>query len=675
MPQIHAPRRSIAAFAAISVWVASTAIGLAGCAATKTALIEPPPALRLEGVPGLPQSLLAATQRYNAVSGHQFSDWHPTRLEMLVSHRSPGASTAQLYRLRSPQGTLEPLTDDKEPAVNARWEPRGRFIVFARGSGGDEAYQLYRLDPETGKAVQFTEAGQRHAFQDWIMSRSLALVASVPLDRTAEGGRRSEVTTTLALVDPLQPAARKVLAELPGSGWFGAQVAPDESQLAITRYVSATQSEIWLIDLGNGKQRRVLPAENETLRASHLLAGWSHDGRSLLVKSDRASEFSELMRFEMASGALTRLTAKTPWDIELATLSADGRTLALTANVDGRDELRLIDPSSGAASAQPASATLPAGSVTRGLFHRQANQLALVVSSAQGPAQIHSLDIASGSTTAWTQPIGTAGLELQRLPEQQIVRWQAFDGRTVSGVLSLPPARFGGRRPVVMLVHGGPEAQAKQGWQGRWNYLVQQLGVAVLEPNVRGSRGYGKTFLDLDNGRLREDSVKDMASAIDWMAGQPHLDAQRVLVVGGSYGGYMALAASTLLADRIAGAVSTVGISSFVSFLENTESYRRDLRRAEYGDERDPLMRSFLHSISPLGRVANINKPLMVVQGKNDPRVPWTESEQIVRSLQSRGTPVWYLLADNEGHGFARRENADFYFAALVRFAEQTLRP
>jgi dipeptidyl aminopeptidase/acylaminoacyl peptidase len=205
--------------------------------------------------------------------------------------------------------------------------------------------------------------------------------------------------------------------------------------------------------------------------------------------------------------------------------------------------------------------------------------------------------------------------------------------------------------------------------------LIEQLGVALLEPNVRGSTGYGKTFTDLDNGKLREDSVKDMAAAIDWIATQPSLDASRVLVVGGSYGGYMALAAATRLADRIAGAVSVVGISNFVSFLENTETYRRDLRRVEYGDERDPAMREHLTRISPLTNVAQITKPLMVAQGKNDPRVPWTESEQIVRSLQARNTPVWYLLADNEGHGFARRENSDYYFATFIGFIQQTVKP
>jgi dipeptidyl aminopeptidase/acylaminoacyl peptidase len=265
------------------------------------------------------------------------------------------------------------------------------------------------------------------------------------------------------------------------------------------------------------------------------------------------------------------------------------------------------------------------------------------------------------------------GLRLDDLPEQQVVRWTSFDGRTISGLLTMPPAKFQGPRPVLMLVHGGPESQSRAGWLGRFNYLLQERGIAVLQPNVRGSTGYGKTFVSLDDGRLREDSVRDLGAALDWINQQPQLDGQRVVVMGGSYGGYMTLAASVHYADRIAGGISSVGISNFVSFLENTESYRRDLRRAEYGDERDPAMRAFLESISPLNHADRITQPLLIVQGKNDPRVPWTESEQIVRSLQRRGVNVGYLLADNEGHGFARRENADYYFGAVVQFLDRTL--
>ena len=496
-----------------------------------------------------------------------------------------------------------------------------------------------------------------------------------------------QITTTLSLVNPLQPQQRETLAELPGGGWFDAEVSPDEKTLAIVRYESAAVSEVWLIDLASGQRRRALPAPEQTIQAAHYVGGWSADGRALLFTSDRASEFAELMRLDLATGAVTRLSADTPWDVSGTSVNRQAAPqgsqalTAITANVDGRDELRLIDARTGAPYTLASGAVLPAlpaGSVSRAEFHPARNELAFVVNSAQGPSQVHSLDMSNPATpriTHWTQAVGTEGMNLAAIPAQEIVRWKSFDGRTISGVLSLPPAHFQGRRPVVMAVHGGPEGQAKQGWQGRINYLVQQMGLAVLEPNVRGSSGYGKTFLSLDNGRLREDSVKDMGTAIDWMATHPRLDASRVVVTGGSYGGYMALAASTRLASRISGAMSAVGISNFVSFLENTESYRRDLRRVEYGDERDPAMRAFLHSISPLTHVDRISKPLMVVQGKNDPRVPWTESEQIVRSLQARGTPVWYLLADNEGHGFARRENADYYFVALTEFLQRTLKP
>jgi dipeptidyl aminopeptidase/acylaminoacyl peptidase len=205
------------------------------------------------------------------------------------------------------------------------------------------------------------------------------------------------------------------------------------------------------------------------------------------------------------------------------------------------------------------------------------------------------------------------------------------------------------------------------------NYLINELGVAVIQPNVRGSSGYGKTFLTLDNGYRREDSVKDIGALLDWIATQPDLDARRVLVIGGSYGGYMSLAVATNYASRIVGAIDVVGISNFATFLDRTESYRRDLRRVEYGDERDPMMRAFMERIAPMNNSHRIAKPLFVVQGKNDPRVPLSESEQMVAKVRKNGVPVWYLMADNEGHGFARKPNTDFYQFAVVRFVEEYL--
>ncbi|KAB2837392.1 MAG: S9 family peptidase, partial [Burkholderiales bacterium] len=300
-------------------------------------------------------------------------------------------------------------------------------------------------------------------------------------------------------------------------------------------------------------------------------------------------------------------------------------------------------------------------------------ELLFSLNSARGPSEIHSVDPESGKVTQWTRAYAPQGIDVASFSEQKVVRWPSFDGRQISGLLSMPPKRFTGKRPVLVVIHGGPEGQATIGFLARYQYYLQELGLALIQPNVRGSTGFGKTFMTLDNGRLREDSVKDIGALLDWIARQPDLDAWRVLVGGGSYGGYMSLAVATHYADRIAGAIDVVGISHFVTFLENTESYRRDLRRVEYGDERDADMRAFLDRISPLTNAHKIKKPLLVVQGKNDPRVPYTEAEQIVAKARANGTPVWYLRADNEGHGFARKENADFQLYTTILFMQQTI--
>ncbi|MGH8856404.1 MAG: alpha/beta hydrolase family protein, partial [Telluria sp.] len=220
----------------------------------------------------------------------------------------------------------------------------------------------------------------------------------------------------------------------------------------------------------------------------------------------------------------------------------------------------------------------------------------------------------------------------------------------------------------VINIHGGPEGQSTPGFLGRNNYYTDEMGLTVIYPNVRGSTGYGKSFLKLDNGKLREDSVRDIGALLDWIATQPDMDASRVAVVGGSYGGYMTLAVSTMYPERIAAAIDIVGISNFVTFLERTESYRRDLRRVEYGDERDPEMRKWMEAMAPANNAAKIRKPLFVVQGKNDPRVPWQEADQIVATVKKNGTPVWYMTANDEGHGFGKKVNADYLFYAGIDF-------
>jgi prolyl oligopeptidase PreP (S9A serine peptidase family) len=646
----------------------------ASAAAASTAPVEalaPNPNLSVQGIPPIPLSLVRQAEKYTDFRGHSFVDWHPTKREMLVSHRPAGGSTVQLFRIAGPRAAPEPLTHFDEPVRTASYEPRrGDYLVFERSSGGNEADQVYRMDLPSKKVTLLTDPNQRHEMQGWLNRGSQMLVMSVPLDKTAAGGTRATISQTLKLIDPRRPKDARTVAVLPGGGWFAGGVSRDDTQVALTRYLSAGESQVWLLNIATGKNRQLLPAPGSSLRATHFAGEFKPDGSGLYVYSDRDGEFRELMMYSFSTGLMTPLARQIPWDMSGGSLTQDGALYAAQANVDGRDELRLFDARSFRELTLP---RLPAGSVTESRFHRKLPELAFAVNGAQGPNQIFSIDPAKGSLEQWTEALAPPGVDTRAFADPQIVRWNSFDGRSISGLLNLPPARFAGKRPVLIQIHGGPEAQAKMGFMGRYNYFLDELGIAVIEPNVRGSSGYGKTFLTLDNGRLREDSVKDIGALLDWIATQPRLDASRVVVSGGSYGGYMSLAVATNYPDRIAGAIDVVGISSFVTFLQNTESYRRDLRRVEYGDERDPAMRSFLDSISPLNNAGKISKPLFVVQGKNDPRVPYTEAEQIVAKLREQRTPVWYLRAENEGHGFARKENADFQFYATVMFLQATL--
>ncbi len=658
--------------------VAALAALLTACGTTppaSTASIPPNANLVTQGIPPIPASIAQQVAKYTDFRGHSFVDWHPTRREMLVSYRRAGASTPQLFRLDSPMAEPELLTDAAEPVRNASYEPRdGRYIVFARGTGGNEQDKLYRLDLPDKQVTLLTDTPERHSMQGWLRNSARLLTLATPLDRTAAGGSRATITQTLALLDPLQPQAAVPLAELPGGGWAVGGISWDDRRVALTRYLSASESEVWLLELESRQLRQLLPAASGVdagaQRASWFAGDFKRDNSGLYVLANPAGEFRELMFHAFADGRTAPITRDSPWEVSGASVNEAGSLIALQANVDGRDELRFYDARSLKALATP---QVPAGSVGSTRFHAKRDELAFSLDSTQGPSQIWSLNPTSGTVEQWTRAAVPAGIDTRSFPEQRLVRWPSFDGRTISGIVNLPPARFAGKRPVLIAIHGGPEGQAQFGFLGRSNYHVNELGIAVIQPNVRGSTGYGKTFSALDDGFKREDSVKDIGALLDWIATQPGLDAARVAVTGGSYGGYMSLAVAATYPDRIASAIDVVGISNFLTFLQNTESYRRDLRRVEYGDEREPAMREHLEKISPLTNAGKITKPLFVVQGKNDPRVPFTEAEQMVAKVRANGSTVWYLRADNEGHGFARKENADFEFYATVLFLRQTL--
>lgn len=659
----------IPAFAGMTRIIIMIVVLLAGTAAAADGgsdLLVPNPNLHTRGIPPIPASVASSIAPYAESKPHAAVSWHPLRRELVVASRAGNA--IQLHRVAYPDAPLEQLTDSADPVRRGAFlAPHPTSLLFEKDTGGNEQTQIYRLDTRRQPPVELTDPQRRHHVAAMTHARDRLLVQTTDLDKT---GRREQPSTELSLLDPLHPQNPQRVATLPGTGWGDFNFSFDDRRVAMVEAISANQSAVWIMDLRSGKRRRVLDSmTGDEVNVASFEPAFTRDGRGLFVATDRDGEFQRLAYLNLVTGRLSYFGQAVPWDVERLTLSPDGRTLAVITNENGVGVLRLYDA---ATRRQRAAPPLPIGTVAGALWHHNSRDLALNINSPQSPGDVWVLDVATNRVQRWTTT-RVAGLDMTLFQQPLPITWTSFDGRTIPGFITRPPRGFARPRPVLIQIHGGPEAQARAGYGGRVNYLINELGIALIEPNVRGSAGYGKGFLALDDGRRREDSVKDIGALLDWIATQPDLDASRVAVIGGSYGGYMSLAVSTHYADRIAGAVDVVGIANFVTFLERTESYRRDLRRVEYGDERDPSMREFLRRISPVTNAERIGKPLFVVHGRNDPRVPYTEAEQIVDTAAAKGIPVWYLLADNEGHGFARKANADFYFAALVRFLGKTL--
>ncbi len=637
--------------------LASLLLGTAAAAQTP-AVITPGDNLVVEGVPPIPRSLAADVRRYTESRAAGLADWHPVRRELLIATRF--GNTTQIHRVAAPLGARSQLTFFDEPVGNASYEPRqGSYFLFTRDVGGNEFGQIYRYDIATGAVTLLTDGGR---------SQNGGIEWSSGGDRIAYGStRRNGADRDIYIMDPVNPAGGRMLLEVKGGGWGVSDWSPDDRTLLVGEYLSVNQSRYYLVDASTGSRTLLIPEGRDTVAYGNAL--FSRDGRGVYLTSDAGSEFQRLAYLDLGTRRLTPLTESINWDIDGFDLSANGRTIAFVTNEAGISRLYLLDTRT--RRIRPVS-NISVGVIGSARWHPRLPELGFTVSSARSPNDVYSVNAATGAITRWTES-ELGGLVASQLVEPSLIRWRSFDGREITGFYYRAPARFTGKRPVIIQIHGGPEGQVRPVYQGRWNYFTNELGVAYIEPNVRGSTGYGKTFVKLDNGMKREDSVRDIGALLDWIAQQPELDASRVMVTGGSYGGYMTLAVATNYNDRICCALDVVGISNFNTFLKNTESYRRDLRRVEYGDERDPQMFAFFERIAPLNNAARIKRPLFVVQGGNDPRVPLSEAEQMVARVKQNGTPVWYLMAKDEGHGFRKKVNADFQFFATVEFVRRFL--
>jgi len=629
------------------------------------ALAETPAVARVEvgnrvseNLPEVPAELIERLDRYQNTRGASFAGWLEDG-SLVVTTRF--AETNQAHRVRTPLGMREQLTFYREPinAVGTAPAQGADGFVFGKDVGGSEFWQLFWYDLASRDVTMLTD-GQRSQNTTPLWShdgRQLAWAS------TARNGTDYD----LWVRDMATGEARIVLKE--GGLWTPMDFSPDGKRLLVLRYVSINESYPGELDLATGKLE-LFPVDGG--KAAFNAFRYAPDGRSVYYVSDEEREFLTLRHHDPAGGAPTLVSGDVPWDVAELAIADDGRHLAYVANEDGISRLRVLSLPGHREIPLPA---LPIGVIGGLGFSPDGQRLALTLNSATSPSDVYVVELATATLVRWTQS-EVGGLDASNFRAPTLVRYPTFDSvdgkpRTIPAFYYRPEGE--GPFPVVVNIHGGPEAQALPVFNPSIQFMLEELKVAVLVPNVRGSAGYGKSYLQLDNGFLREDSVKDIGALLDWIGQQPELDAKRVGVSGGSYGGYMVLASLVHFNDRIRAGIDVVGISDFGTFLANTESYRRDLRRAEYGDERIPEMKAFHDRIAPLNNAGKITSPLFVAQGYNDPRVPWTEAEQIVKAVRGNGDDVWYLLFKDEGHGFRKKANSDYFGAASVLFWQKHL--
>jgi dipeptidyl aminopeptidase/acylaminoacyl peptidase len=631
---------------------------LSALALAQSDTVAPNENLVAEGIPKISASLAESVGRYTDFRNAFFASWNPTRREMLITTRF--ADTNQVHQVKFPGGARTQLTFFPDRVSSAAYEPvHGETFLFSKDVGGGEFFQLYLYDLKTGSITLLTDGKSRNTDPHW----------SYQGDRVAYGStKRTGDDVDIWVVNPGDPASAHMVAQMEGGGWSVSDWSPDGKQLLINNGISAAESYVWLLDVETGKKELLTPKAGAEV-AAHENARFAKDGKGVYMTSDEDSEFQRLVYLDLATRKTKVLTTALQWDVSELALSQDGRWIAFEANEDGISKLHVYDTKMNLELPMP---KLPVGVISGLEWRKGSRELGFTITMASQPFDAYSLDLALNKLERWTFS-ETAGLNTSGFSEPRLIHWKSWDDRSISGFLYKPPANFMGKRPVIISIHGGPEGQTRPDFLGFDNYFINELGAAVIFPNVRGSLGYGKTFQKLDNGFLREGSYKDISTLLDWIKTQPDLDAGKIMIIGGSYGGFMTLAVATNYNDRISCSVDIVGPSNLVTFLEHTSGYRKDLRRVEYGDEREPKMREYLESIAPANKAKNITKPLFVIAGANDPRVPASESAQMVEVVRKNGTPVWWLLGKDEGHGFAKKKNRDYQFYAIAEFVKEYL--
>ncbi len=615
----------------------------------------------LEDVPEIPNEIKSRIQQYQNTRTASLVDWIPDGKGILMATRF--GNTAQLHTIQNPGGARSQITFFEEPVSNGSFcpSPEHNGFLFTKDSGGNEFSQLFWYDMNSrshemlsdGTSVNFgalwSNTGEQFAFTS---------------------SRRNGKDFDVYIANMTSPKEAGIKIDKGNGYWIATDWSPDDSKLLVIQYLSSTKSNSYVLDISTAELTQLNDPNSE---AVFLASHWDATGKNIYLTTNQGKEFNTLAKYNLDTKEVAFITGNIPWDVDSSTMNKSRTKMAFMVNENGFSQLYLMNLLTG--DYQKVS-NLPVGQIYSLNFHPTEEKLGMVMNTTKTPGDIFSLDLKTMQTERWTHS-EVGGLDTASFPMAGLISYVTYD--EVNGekrkipAFVYKPSKSNGPSPVMISIHGGPEGQHVPRFSSFYAFLANEMGITIIAPNVRGSSGYGKTYLKLDNGFNRENSVRDIGKLIEWVKQQPEFDKDRIAVYGGSYGGYMVLSSMFNYNDELRCGVDIVGISNFVTFLENTEEYRRDLRRSEYGDEREPKMREYLLSISPTNHVEKIQKPLFVIQGANDPRVPASESEQMVKSIRDNKGKVWYMLAKDEGHGFRKKGNRDQMTEAIALFLKENL--
>ncbi|MDQ3658727.1 MAG: S9 family peptidase [Actinomycetota bacterium] len=580
--------------------------------------------------------------RYLRIRSAHNASWSPDGRR--ISFLTDITGVPQAWEVSADGGWPEQLTFHDNRVSHAEYSPAEERLLFGMDAGGDEKTQLFLLDGGGLERNLTRDPTAIHYSGGFSPDGS-----RISYTATRRNGTDFDVYTQKSTGEP------EMAWETSGYHTV-ADWGSDGSSLIVSRHHSNLNNDLYSLDLSSGETQLLTPHDGD---ARFLTARMTPDGGALYLATDRDGDFLRLARLNLSDLELTYLTPDDR-DVESVEVSRDGRWLVASRNVEGYSDFMLF---SGRGRRAPGP-RLPKGIQGGFAFSPDSRRLAFTLTGPDLNPDVWTLDLPDGEPQRLTRS-STAGIPRNSFRRPRLVRYPSFDGRDIPAIFYEPEGEVSS--PVVVNAHGGPESQSRPGFAPVTQYLLDR-GLGVFMPNVRGSTGYGKAFTHLDDVELRMDSVADLARAAHWLRDQGH---ERIAVMGGSYGGFMVLAAMTEYPELWSAGVDIVGIANMVTFLENTGSYRRRLREPEYGSlEKD---RNFLESISPIHEAERITAPLMVIHGKNDPRVPVGEAEQIVQRVRGNGGVVEYLLYEDEGHGLAKLKNRLDAYPRIAAFLEEHL--